>query len=956
MASITSITGITKSSANVYLINDDGTHRFVNIGVIDEPVIVAATFIVKNGILRFVDGCTTTFIDCTFIDVASTDGGVTGCWALGNEPPSEVDRFEHVPGCAPVFKGCKWIIERGIGRTNALIPGGNVGTGVQHDFLPSNKSSVKFLANDEGTYCRVTIENFNSATEYKDVNGTLVYDPQYVGNDSFYTKTGVRSPYSPALVSPDFEMNGFIFDAYGTSWSYPKTQTINELKNIITVDNDGPDYVSNHASVSLAGIIGGGWDGVSWVIPIRNLSARSFGVYCQTTFPEYLNPNIYAKLINPVGHLAKAPYDGIPNNDSRGLLKCYRTLDIDYFSPETDTVLEDVRTVIFNANTSEKIYDVTSGVVSTELFQFQQDWDSYVEEYDNQYSVIAGKYGYKLISNNLTIEDLPQGGGYTFNKRPLFKDLEITNTDINQISSLTEITKSSEIYDYMSYYFLNTDSYFLSNGISGFVSKVGSDLVISEKNVVLYPSLTSTVFVTDANATGGLPVIQEYSSTLNPAELSHLQDFQVSTFDFTTVGINNVTDYKFNDDGTICLIIGAHPTVDVANYKIFRLDLTIPYDLTTAVLDPNTHGTHWSTPYVAGRIYRFIVNAAGTMVGITTSQASWFYTYTMSTPWTPSSMNLSPQYYGVESNCNVSLSKEEDLIVLTGGRNIDPARLYFIPLSTPGNFRSHGVASGQSLSSYLYTVTITDQQNRYFKGTIVPDIGYLLIRTTYDNVIQFNINDITNTTFDWAASYNADTTYNNPDIAGYGYASTVYPDMADVITVNSWYQGTDLYLSTLDSNYQVITYSYPATIVEASVVGGEPNTLYLKASNIIPDAGISRLVITDGTYEAVEGAGTSLIVKIGTTTVTSLTIKGINPNTEIRVYKVSDGSEVLSIESTTGYEHSFNYAYNSADVQEWNIVIHNTDYITSPSVISFTTQEAPAIVSVFQQRDRAFRN
>lgn len=117
----------------------------------------------------------------------------------------------------------------------------------------------------------------------------------------------------------------------------------------------------------------------------------------------------------------------------------------------------------------------------------------------------------------------------------------------------------------------------------------------------------------------------------------------------------------------------------------------------------------------------------------------------------------------------------------------------------------------------------------------------------------------------------------------------------------------------------------------------------LKGVRVINSSGnahpaITRFQADDGTY--------------GMPQVTySLTLTGLQPNSEVRVYKVSDGAELSGVENS-GTTFSFNYEYTS-DIAVY-IVIHHQEYVYQ--MIEATLSASDTSIPIQQQFDRNYKN
>lgn len=85
---------------------------------------------------------------------------------------------------------------------------------------------------------------------------------------------------------------------------------------------------------------------------------------------------------------------------------------------------------------------------------------------------------------------------------------------------------------------------------------------------------------------------------------------------------------------------------------------------------------------------------------------------------------------------------------------------------------------------------------------------------------------------------------------------------------------------------------------------------------------------------------------------TSLTLLDLKPNSEVRIYRVSDGVEIASVENS-GTSYTYNYTWTS-DI-DVNIIIHNLGY-EYLRYDNYTLTSAVGSIPVVQNVDRNYRN
>ena len=116
---------------------------------------------------------------------------------------------------------------------------------------------------------------------------------------------------------------------------------------------------------------------------------------------------------------------------------------------------------------------------------------------------------------------------------------------------------------------------------------------------------------------------------------------------------------------------------------------------------------------------------------------------------------------------------------------------------------------------------------------------------------------------------------------------------------------------------------------------------------------------SDITINIVDGATPTKEETSGTITFvssTQVTFTGMKDNTEVRVYKVSDGSEVAGIEdATAGSPDNRSFAWSASSGLAVNYILHSLAYETI-RVNSFTVPGSNTSVSIQQRIDRNFSN
>lgn len=948
MAAIESIAGITKDTARdgFYTVTD---RVFIGAGIDD---VYDATFYIDSGFLRWAAGCTTTFTNCTFIE------GID-CDRIGNgNNYSGMPRWEAISTCAPIFKACMWIIEHTVGD-NALNPldiNPDTGRGPDtvksgHDWDVSDSTSCQFIRNDEGEPCRVIYHNYTTGTEPR----------KYQGGDSWYTKGMI---YNSALSRVgNLVIDGLIFDSYGCPFNIGARTSTVDIKDMIIVDRDADyaDYAydQTHVNVDMNGLFYTVYDPVldKAIIEIIGLSARNVGTYFNnytaTGTPIYRNPNCYVKLINSVGELGNAVQkNGIPNDNQRGKLSNYRTLDVDFYSPYEDTTVEDVRCVVVNNITEEKITDTVVTNFSTTLHHFTQDWDTYDKTYDNQYRLAFGKYGYNLSKQSLVVEAIDAPVGYTLAKTLLLIDEAITQRDEATVAGYTEIFSASSLYDYSQYFQFKRDELFTTNS-ENIMTRTGSSLSLNGLSLIVDPSLSEVMYWNQSDVDAELVYI-EGAQYPDPQSLDNFSQGNQGSFDLNTLaslaGLSAVTiisDFNWSSDGTYGVV-----SMFEGTWRFATFSLSTPYDFSTASFVSITPAGQWYLPSVDTDMPSCALTTDGVFLLISKYGATNVYMMKTNVPYNFTTPGGGVYYPNTGNLYRSQLTIADANTLYINVKGYLPYNAAGIHKVTFATANTPNVQTDYDNADKLL-VAAGDLDNTLLANT---SYGPLVLRQEANTLLQFanNASFPANTGINWQSNISAqDTTYENistSDLLGF---STLTPNMnfATTSIIMMRADGNDnIYL--LNTSGTITKYSYPQFIQLAGYVGGQANTLYVKATNIIADQGVSTLLV-DG-YATFNNASTGMTVSDATGTLTNLTIAGINPGTEIRIYDANTDEEVLGIENSVGTQASFNYVF--VQPQDWYIILHNTQYVTSPSRLDFTTQLAPAFLTVFQSIDRAFRN
>ena len=645
------------------------------------------------------------------------------------------------------------------------------------------------------------------------------------------------------------------------------------------------------------------------------------------------------KLIDPIGRIEKT---SAPDTSP---LEVYRTWGNTFFDTSGNPV-SNVRSLISKSGQNE--FDLTGATNEAELLQFTQGVGSLTVVTEPSYTVNTIMYGYQAQSTTFSVPDATDVNALKATT-VLFDDLNITKT-LAQIESTTQATSTADLYDMLKYYQYAAPD--VEEALLDFVT-VDNDTLDFGSYSVYFGDFTNTVtffdntYTTPVGETPGSEASSGYSSTVTPTSLveNHVINFSSSEFSgYGTWGGLFLKDVNISTDGTK-MIWAFHSGSDGGGYLV-DFTLSTPFDITTA-----TKGSVKKLPSTGGSFSHISITHGEHIFVQNDSSGAWYY-YQLTTPYTlpagdvtltqSGSGNGWGQFTGYQhawSNDGHYVYKFQNNSGAFYCRRAYCSTAW--DMSTAGGFDYFQAASEVSgahdtsltgSSQYVRAQGISMKwidDNTVFLASGATNKYTILTTATANELVA---SDFTGAVYQ---------TLPSPDAEGYHGWATIANG-----SIYSWHPaaaGSTSLDYTLDVASAILT-----TLV------GAPNSLFISSTGIISSGnGFDKIRTTDYFY-------TQDGVTLGVQTIdangiqSTVEIKGINPGTEVRMYKTSDDTEVAAVESSTGSSVTLGYTFITPE--DHYIVIHSQEYTTSPRLIDFTTQPNSSVLTVFQQLDRAYIN
>lgn len=385
MAAIDTISGITLVSGTdrEYEISSD-----VAIGSnIDDPPPFSIFKVISGGRYRFVAGCDTTFDRCNFIERdAST------VYPQDNFQGTNC-RFSGGATCAPVFKGCRFVQEDGLARSDWDIA--------------EDGAAPTFETADDGSKCVITIYDSASADQFNH------------------------------FASENITIDGLIVDSQrgGGNMEVIIPPTISGLE---VVDND-PGSGSRHFVVLVRD-----WSAGSTYY-ISGLNVRN--VACED------GPNTGETIVlrDPIGNTVR-PVDDFASQ--RGIMQVERTYSV--ASQDALTLANINPTIVITATSDDDVrYDeaLVSGAFSNFLFQYEYRYNQFANDPDTRYDDDEYRralvlWGYDPKVKTFTLDyDAASPSGTNDGTLFFFAKTGVTEALQSTVDAYTALETTSKLFD-----------------------------------------------------------------------------------------------------------------------------------------------------------------------------------------------------------------------------------------------------------------------------------------------------------------------------------------------------------------------------------------------------------------------------------------------------------------------------------------------------------------------------
>jgi hypothetical protein len=712
------------------------------------------------------------------------------------------------------------------------------------------------------------------------------------------------------LASSQMIIDGLIVDQSGTGAAAEFAKLPDDdkqWKDLLIVDYE-PSNTARHVTFLLADS--------NPVSTIRQLDSRNVALWMD---------NKLVKCIDPIGRILKSSEP----QAHYGRWEVYRTYAGNF--ADASTGLTTQGRAMYHVNS--EIFDQNFGdSYNVELLQLFQDYDTDVVTTLPDYTEVLQSYGFRPQQRVFTLTDETDPLANTKPLTLMFSDLSISELDEDIVKAYTAISDAGQLYDKSTLFSM----YSSDLDITGFtlIEASGDTLDCGDSTIVVDPALSVPFAYTSSNnqALPETPANYMYVSSVKWYDAEQTTEAHFTEAAFQTVFSAGVpyqlNNFQFSDDGLKVFAFGTSSSSDSANVVV-EYTLSIAYDLDTI-----TQNNTFATGFINGQQgYGRIVDG-GTKLIWSKRWGKW-YRWDLSTPWDISTAGAKQEIPMTSRRTSVDFNADGTKLFTTrDGGDVNQCIVYEYTLSTPWDISSRGSESSLTLpvtSSYAELGSNFAEQRsfKWFDGG-----QYAIYNDGSEGIVYL---------------LKATTAYS---IVGLSIIQTRDYEVSEFAGIEICGDDNKLYVSKCKPVGGAYTiHNYP--LFETYDYNGQPNTIYINSASLSATDKFKTLKTTS-TISLNNGAVSDLKLVDANGVQTNVTIKGINPNTEVRMYRVSDGVMVDGVENSVGTQASINYTY--LDPEDMIIVIHSEQYTTSPSRIEFTTQEASATLTVFQQLDRAYRN
>lgn len=445
MAGIETLTGITKVNAFEYEVTAE-----VSVGGIDD--LEYATFVQKSGgLLKFDSGCTTTFTNCKFVEETSAVSA----------PQNK--RFIANSSTAPVFKGCKFIIDHGSSGNGRGSSDFDVSRGTNPTFDFSEDGSPCYFIRNNGGTSEAKANHYHAGTF-----NSFVVD-QSGGGGAF------------EIMHPSLTINDLTLKDRGYS---------NPLSSRHLIVYTSVSQFHNNTTT------------------FRKLKADNVSLFAGTNKTDN---NVVIQVIDAKGRLLRSEDTA---NSQRGYLRFLRTYQS---SPLDATTLSSTEVKCYLKNTDNGdiiINGLTSGV-DEELLQYKYEHNATATRGSITYDVNGDPQttgAFFTVANNyirgfISYDRLPTSRTFKIEDRndgsPLVHDVVLVDdsaiTESNKaiVDAYTEIENSAKFYDRAKSYL--TDNY-AGEGAT-IVARSGNEIDLGSYNLVIDATASSAFALSGSTIT-----------------------------------------------------------------------------------------------------------------------------------------------------------------------------------------------------------------------------------------------------------------------------------------------------------------------------------------------------------------------------------------------------------------------------------------------------------------------
>jgi hypothetical protein len=713
------------------------------------------------------------------------------------------------------------------------------------------------------------------------------------------------------LTSGDMTINGLIVDQNGGGAAaefalFPESPT--QWNDLEVINYDGTSE-SRHVSFLLNNLP------TNAIRTFNRLNCRNVALINSTT--------VTIRAVDPIGRIEKTN-DVFFSDDGRW--EVYRTYGGNFVDAVTGSSVSG-RGIYYNSN-NNIIGNEYGSSFSTELLHYSQDFNTINIVTEGDYTEVLHVYGYAPQTRTFTLQDETNPEANVPVVTPVFVDLNVTEQDASVVRDYTAVNDANNLYDLSQFFKYNSANPSVLE--SSIARPLGSTIDLIDHDMIVDPTLESAFNYTGATnlAITGTPSVSRFVSLPTLKEnVTTGSAFSESDFQsiFAATNAYQLNSYVFNDTGSKVFAFGTSSSSDSANV-ILEYALSTNYDLSTATLTTG-HGTG----FINGQQGQGTITPDGTQIIWSKRWGSW-YTINLTTPWDLSTAQATVAVPFTSRRTSVAFNHDGTKLYTSRDSQSGAGNyIYQYTLSTPYDITTRGAESSFYLGSSPENGSTYQNHRRfdwflggnyaYFNDAASGTIYILKASTAYEisGLTVFNELDVKDTTYSAVEGIlnRPKFTIINSINSGGAYATKQY----------ELHQNVDF--------------------------NGALKTIYVKSTSLLSSDKFTKLLST-GVVTLQNGAGTDMNIQDANGVQTSVTINGINPNTEVRMYRSVDDVEVGGVENSTGSQASINYTFITPE--EYYIVIHNEQYTTSPRLINFTTQSSPATLTVFQQVDRAFNN